>query len=262
MSKPKDILVAVRFTPKEMPILELVTTQLGTTPSKWILELARQAIDQHTSKIGATMPRQSEEQVRIQPPTPALMVPPAGTGLSGHGGEGLLLDVSGDSGAAGNRRQVDAANPVPQLVLPKWTPQPRKPTLPAWNPTGAGPATVDVEAGSNGLATSGRQETAPLESPSGKTYECEECKDQGGGILVECLCGRYRNQQGEVLVSADFKLGPREWGTAFKLMEGMQALDRQEKFFEWSKGGKLPVGWSGFPREIKIEWLNTNWPLV
>lgn len=272
MSKPKDILVAVRFTPKEMPILELVTKQLGTSPSKWILGLAREAIERHASKIGAAMPGQ-EPQEQSSPPTDALRA-----GLPGHGG--VASSSSSTEGEMGNRTRGAAANvsnaivrpatfltdksgqPVagiptllPPPVVPAWRHQPPKP--PTWN------GVAVVQPRSTSPVINMEPEPAPVVMPTPvKKFECQECKDEGAGILKECICGRYKDQQGRVQRTPDHVDGPRDWGHAFALLEGMDVLERSEQFAVWLKGKTLPTQWRDMVRDAKISWLNLSCPLV
>lgn len=259
MSKPKDILVAIRFTPKEMPILELVTKQLGTSPSKWILGLAREAIEKHASKIGAAMPGQGQEEGSPSTTTPGVKLPGHGGEPNGNGSVAAYSHEQPLLREAKDRVVENVASPAklhPSApIIPAWRHQPPKP--PAWNggaiapPRSASPV-INME-----------PEPAPVAMPTPvKKFECQECKDEGAGILKECICGRYKDQQGRVQRTPDHVDGPRDWGHAFALLEGMEVLERSEQFAVWLNGKTLPTQWRDMVRDAKISWLNLACPLA
>lgn len=139
-----------------------------------------------------------------------------------------------------------APKPVAQNVVPAWSSRPKPP---AWKQPAAGDPPI-------------KPAPAKTEAPEPvAVYECRSCKDQGGGILVECVCGRYKDQQGKVHISPDAAHGPQNWNEAWTLMEGMDSVERAEKFFEWTEGKELPGQWKTMTREVKVAWLNQNWPL-
>lgn len=215
--------MAARFAPPVMERIGWVSKSMGLTASKWLQDVAMAELARVQARIGAATPGQ--ESV----PSEAPVVPAAST-----------TPISAPP------------NTLPAPSIPVWRPGP--PKTPAWN-QGKAPLRTDLP-----VARTTPEPSEPTEIV--KTYACKECKDQGGGVLVECICGRYRDQQGNVQVSPDAEDGPRDWATAWKLLEGMDQVERAEKFFEWSKGRALPAEWRDMTRQTRISWLNLKWPLA
>lgn len=218
--------MAARFAPPVMERIGWVSKSMGLTASKWLQDVAMAELARVQARIGAAVPGQEYSELSKERPPE-------------HGGTLSAPMVS----TAPITAPRDAAPSIPV-----WRPGP--PKTPAWN------------RGAPAANWTNPQPDQPQVPEQVKPYACKECKDQGGGVLVECICGRYRDQQGNVQTSPDAEDGPRDWATAWKLLEGMDQVERAEKFFEWSKGRALPPEWRDMTRETRISWLNLKWPLT
>lgn len=237
MAKPKPMIIAARFHPRLIPIIEEIAKRHKVTPSKWLEDLAMGAVNVQLAKIGPVETMVADFPAVEVPKTPSI----------GGGMQGVAFRTPDPLTRIVPSSPTTVEPPVasqPPTTKLTWQ-RPAPPPKPSW----AKPAAQAQE--------------KPAEPIVPKVqYSCDVCQDQGAGVLKECVCGRYRDQQGNVQMSPDGPPTPSTWAEAWEVMSKMDNVDRAEKFFAFCGGTvPLPEEWSSMPKELKIDWLTVNVPI-